>query len=57
MYGHCLVINQASTYGLAARAMAVGTILSVSSVGLLIGLSAKALDIHSVSNYQSNYVY
>lgn len=42
------VINSASTYGLAARAIGLGTLISVSSVGLLIGLSAKALDIHSV---------
>jgi hypothetical protein len=42
------LIDSASTYGLAARAIGLGTLISVSSVGLLIGLTAKALDIHSV---------
>lgn len=44
-----VVINSASTYGLAARAIGLGTLLSISSVGLLIGMTAKVLDIHSVA--------
>lgn len=43
-----VVINQASTYGLAARAIGLGSILSLSTVGLLIGGTAKALDVHNV---------